>query len=248
MSAGACGRARYKPLIGPTAIRAALGAPSINGHPRGSSILVLVAVPVPVTPAIALPRRFVFDDHDVGIPMLCLEPILHVPLSNRTGTRQPRAPTGTQTGGPATDRQRATRIREVANSAIQAAARSLRCESLAWVRMDDFPLSTFQRAIKATHGAESRLLARETIKELFRRKAVWEGEVLVFELLDHPTAHLCYAWEVDGKVTAVLAKGPVKSADDAVRASIMTDKSKSLRRRKTPGRPSILPPSRDPFI
>jgi hypothetical protein len=33
---------------------------------------------------------------------------------------------------------------------------------------------------------------------------VWEGEVLIFDLLDHATAPKCYAWEVDGQVTTVL--------------------------------------------
>lgn len=43
----------------------------------------------------------------------------------------------------------------------------------------------------------------------------------VFELLDHPTSRKCYAWEVDGEVTAVLHEAPVRSAQDAVRASIV---------------------------
>ncbi len=54
-----------------------------------------------------------------------------------------------------------------------------------------------------------------------RARRSWEGEVLVFDLEDHPTAPRCYAWEVDGEVTAVLHQGSVKSARDAVRASIM---------------------------
>lgn len=82
-------------------------------------------------------------------------------------------------------------------------------------------LADFERAIKATHGARTRLLAREIVKEVLRGKTVWEGDVLVFELLDHPSAHLCYAWELDGEVTAVLGEGPVGSARAAVRASIM---------------------------
>jgi hypothetical protein len=52
---------------------------------------------------------------------------------------------------------------------------------------------------------------------------LWEGEVLVFELLDHPEATTCYAWEVDGRVTAVLGVGPINSALRAVQASIMAD-------------------------
>jgi hypothetical protein len=52
---------------------------------------------------------------------------------------------------------------------------------------------------------------------------VWEGDVLIFELFGHPKATTCYAWEVDGQVTAVLGVAPVRSAVDAVRASIMAD-------------------------
>jgi hypothetical protein len=87
--------------------------------------------------------------------------------------------------------------------------------------VNDVPISTFEKAIQATHSAKAKLLAHEMVHESFKGDPVWEGEVLVFELLDHPSAHLCYAWEVDGIVTAVLGEGPVKSAADAVRASIM---------------------------
>ena len=47
--------------------------------------------------------------------------------------------------------------------------------------------------------------------------------MLVFELLDHPTAEKCYAWEVDERVTAVLHAGPVDSPVKAVRASILAE-------------------------
>ena len=59
--------------------------------------------------------------------------------------------------------------------------------------------------------------------EKFNGETVWEGEVLVFALKDHPTAHLCYAWEVDGQVTAVLHTGPVDSPVKAARAVIVSD-------------------------
>lgn len=49
------------------------------------------------------------------------------------------------------------------------------------------------------------------------------GDVMVFELEGHPEATRCYAWEVDGQVTTVLGVGPVKSAQDAVKASILAD-------------------------
>ncbi len=87
--------------------------------------------------------------------------------------------------------------------------------------MNELPIPQIEQAIRATHGAKSRLERREPVVETFQGETVWEGEVLVFELLGHPTAPRCYAWEVDGEVTAVLHEPPVESAQDAVRAAIM---------------------------
>lgn len=87
--------------------------------------------------------------------------------------------------------------------------------------MNEIPLSEFAKAIQATHGAGSRLISRERVTETFEGETVWEGEVLVFELVGHPSASRCYAWEVDGEVTAVLGEKPVDSALAAVRASIL---------------------------
>ncbi len=47
----------------------------------------------------------------------------------------------------------------------------------------------------------------------------------MFLLHDHPTAQRCYAWEVDGQVTAVPHVGPVDSPVKAVRASILAEES-----------------------
>jgi hypothetical protein len=73
------------------------------------------------------------------------------------------------------------------------------------------------------HGAKSRLLYREHVAETFEDEVVWEGEVLVFDFHGHPSASRCYAWEVDGEVTAVLHQGPVDSPQAAVRAAILAD-------------------------
>ncbi len=86
--------------------------------------------------------------------------------------------------------------------------------------MNSVALSTFEHAIAETHGAKARLARRERVVERFEGEVVWQGEVLVFELLGHPSAAWCYAWEVDGEVTAVLGEPPIKSAQDAVRAAI----------------------------
>lgn len=87
--------------------------------------------------------------------------------------------------------------------------------------MNDASLETLRRAIFATHGADARLIDRVAVDEHFDGEPVWQGEVLVFELAGHPTATRCYAWEVDGEVTAVLHEGPVDSPAAAVRAAIM---------------------------
>ena len=89
--------------------------------------------------------------------------------------------------------------------------------------MNEIPLKTFREAIRATHGIEAELAERLFVVETFEGETVWEGEVLVFNLQGHPSASRCYAWEVDGQVTAVLEVPPVRSARDAVRAAIVAD-------------------------
>jgi hypothetical protein len=88
--------------------------------------------------------------------------------------------------------------------------------------MNEIPIPTFEKAIQATHGATSQLVDRVRVDERFEGQPVWEGEVLVFQLLDHPEASRCYCWEKDGSVTCVLGVGPVDSAEKAVRASILS--------------------------
>lgn len=87
--------------------------------------------------------------------------------------------------------------------------------------MNDVPLDTFEHAIREMHGCASRLIGQERVVETHDGQVAWEGEVLVFELVGHPTADRAYAWEVDGVVTAVLGEPPVESPQDAVRAAIM---------------------------
>ena len=87
--------------------------------------------------------------------------------------------------------------------------------------MNELPLSTFQEAIQATHGCRSALRERVEVQEAFEGEPVWEGEVLVFDLIGHPTATTCYAWNVDNEVTAVLSAGRINSPEKAVRASIV---------------------------
>ncbi len=92
--------------------------------------------------------------------------------------------------------------------------------------MNEIDVFAFQRAIRETHGVRSQLIERVSVVETFEDDTVWEGEVLVFGLLAHPpSTSKCYAWEVDGQVTAVLHTGPVDSPVAAVRASILAEES-----------------------
>ncbi|MGO8838452.1 MAG: hypothetical protein ACLQAH_03425 [Limisphaerales bacterium] len=76
---------------------------------------------------------------------------------------------------------------------------------------------------------------RETVPvhEVFRGKTVWQGDVEVFDLHDHPKAKRCYAWaHLDGendertRFVAVLEIPPVVSAETAVRVQIVKDVKK----------------------
>ena len=89
--------------------------------------------------------------------------------------------------------------------------------------MNELPISEFLFAIKQTNGATASIRGGVCVVETFAEQIVWEGEVLVFDLLDHPTAKTCYAWSVEGRVTAVLHEGPVDSPEAAVRAAIAAE-------------------------
>ncbi len=89
--------------------------------------------------------------------------------------------------------------------------------------MNEIGVFAFHDAIRETHGVRSQLIERVSVVETFEDDTVWEGEVLVFGLLAHPSTSKCYAWEVDGQVTAVLHTGPVNSPVAAIRASILAE-------------------------
>ena len=88
--------------------------------------------------------------------------------------------------------------------------------------MNELPLSVFRHAIKTRHHSNAALIKREQVREQFGENAdwVWEGEVLVFQLLDFSPPLFCYAWSEGSSVTCVLQEPPVDSARAAVRASI----------------------------
>lgn len=92
-----------------------------------------------------------------------------------------------------------------------------------------------KKAILDLHGCKAEWVESVPVKEVFKGETVWEGIVQVFDLEDHPTAKRVYAWShsIDDsrkrKFFAVLHQGPVKSAQDAVRAAIMQEFRKNNR-------------------
>jgi hypothetical protein len=86
-----------------------------------------------------------------------------------------------------------------------------------------------QRAIRDLHGLDATHVRSEYVRETFRGKVAWEGEVEVFAVSGHPKAAHAYAWEHETDegnraFVAVLGVPPIKSAQDAVRASIAAER------------------------
>src|SRR3954447_4926437 len=87
-------------------------------------------------------------------------------------------------------------------------------------------------AIQQLHGSPSKHLETVEVKELFREKVVWEGQVEVFELLEHPKAKFCYAWKYKDKntqgerIAAIPGLRLIRSASEAVKTFIMAENRK----------------------
>ncbi len=99
--------------------------------------------------------------------------------------------------------------------------------------------SEFRVAIHQTHRVATRRLAEVVAVEIRRRDApAWRGSVHVFEISGHARAKRCFAWPqaVNRTTTiihAVLETDKVRTAEQAVRARLRTDR----RRRLQPARP-----------
>ena len=90
-------------------------------------------------------------------------------------------------------------------------------------------IEELRAAIRRIHGAETTHVSSVPVKETFQGKTVWEGIVEVFDLHDHPTASIVYAWthKTDDPETPrhvmVLHVHPVTSPELAVRAAIVQE-------------------------
>jgi hypothetical protein len=91
-------------------------------------------------------------------------------------------------------------------------------------------IETLQRAIRETHGVDSKHLESVPVKEVFEGKTVWDGVVEVFELEGHPKAPKAYAWTHNtddpanpGRLVTVLHIRPFASPEMAVRAAMLQE-------------------------
>lgn len=87
-------------------------------------------------------------------------------------------------------------------------------------------LDELRDVIKRLHGSDASHVETVPVRETFKGQTVWEGEVEVFDLHDHPHAPRVYAWshEQDAdkpkRHVTVLHIAPVTSPLAAVRAAI----------------------------
>lgn len=93
--------------------------------------------------------------------------------------------------------------------------------------MPEAPIEALQQAVEGLHGCHAAFLEVVPVHETFQGQTVWQGTVHVFRLRGHPQTDKAYAWSYEkspgGKreFYAVLGAGPIQSAVDAVRASIV---------------------------
>lgn len=98
--------------------------------------------------------------------------------------------------------------------------------------MTEISLEALQQAVEGLHDCKAEYKGINHVTEKFKGDVVWNGDVYVFTLKDHPKAKTAYAWSspIEGsskmRFFAVLRVPPVKSAKDAVRAAIVNDYQK----------------------
>ena len=91
-------------------------------------------------------------------------------------------------------------------------------------------IAQLQVAVSQLHDCGTVWRSTVPVHEVFQAKTVWEGDVEVFDLHNHPKAKRAYAWShLDGKqdeqtrFVAVLEIRPVDSAQRAVQVQIVKD-------------------------
>ena len=96
-------------------------------------------------------------------------------------------------------------------------------------------IKRLQMIIQHLHGCDSRHVQSVPVREEFLGETIWEGDVEVFEIVDHPRATRCYAWgnkqsrlERGHNFIAVLGIAPIDSPAHAVKVALAADSKKHL--------------------
>ena len=95
--------------------------------------------------------------------------------------------------------------------------------------MPEVSVDQLKQAVESQYGGTATLVQSVPVIEGFRGATVWEGIVEVFDLHDHPTASVVYAWthKTDNpespRHVMVLHVDPVTSPELAVRAAIVQE-------------------------
>ena len=96
--------------------------------------------------------------------------------------------------------------------------------------MPDSDIDQLKQAVESQHGGKATPASSVPVKETYEGQTVWEGVVHIFNLDDHPSATIAYAWSspIEGSTKrryfAVLHLGGIRSPQDAVRAAIVAEK------------------------
>jgi hypothetical protein len=93
--------------------------------------------------------------------------------------------------------------------------------------VDPAGISALRDVIRRLHGCESRWVESVRVDQA-HEGTPWEGEVQVFEVLDHPKAQRAYVWSYptdrgERRFHALLALPPVDSPIMAVQLAVLVE-------------------------
>ena len=93
-------------------------------------------------------------------------------------------------------------------------------------------IERLQMVIDHLHGCKAAWVESVPVKEVFRGKTVWQGDVEVYALTGHPKAKRCYGWsygEPEQFIT-ILELPPVDSTQAAVKVGVAYQVKKAQKR------------------
>ena len=83
-------------------------------------------------------------------------------------------------------------------------------------------IERLKQVIFHLHGTDSRHIESAPVHEVLQGQTAWQGDVEVFELVNHPKAKRCYGWthgEPEEFIT-ILELPPVDSPQSAVKVGV----------------------------